>query len=60
MQQFKKFLWNNGGYIFTNGKPFHHEKILESIALNFQNVGNLLHSAGNQKGFFAFSKRYYC
>ena len=55
LQQFKKFLWNNGGYIFTNGKPFHHEKILESIALQFPKCWELSVFGWQPEGFFAFS-----
>ena len=52
---FKKFLWNIGGYIFTNGKPFHHEKILESIALQFPKCFELSVFGWQPEGFFAFS-----
>ena len=55
LQQFKKFLWNNGGYIFTNGKPFHHEKILESIALRFPKTHELSTFGWQPEGFFAFA-----
>ena len=55
LQQFKKFLWNNGGYIFTNGKPFHHEKILESIALQFPKCWEFATFGWQPEGFFAFS-----
>jgi DNA primase catalytic core len=55
LQQWKKFLWNNGGYIFTNGKPFHHEKILESIALQFPKCLEFSTFGWQPEGFFAFS-----
>ncbi|MEI7980929.1 MAG: DNA primase, partial [Bacteroidota bacterium] len=55
LQQFKKFLWNNGGYIFTNGKPFHHEKILESIALQFPKCWEFSTFGWQAEGFFAFA-----
>lgn len=55
LQQFKKFLWNNGGYIFTNGKPFHHEKILESIALKFPKCWEFATFGWQTEGFFAFA-----
>ncbi len=55
LQQFKKFLWNNGGYIFTNGKPFHHEKILESIALQFPKCWEFSTFGWQPEGFFAFA-----
>ena len=55
LQQFKKFLWNNGGYIFTNGKPFHHEKILESIALRFPKCWEFATFGWQTEGFFAFA-----
>ena len=55
LQQFKKFLWNNGGYIFTNGKPFHHEKILESIALRFPKCWEFSTFGWQPEGFFAFA-----
>lgn len=52
---FKKFMWNNGGYIFTNGKQFHHEKILESIALQFPKCFEFSVFGWQPEGFFAFS-----
>jgi len=55
LQQFKKFLWNNGGYLFTNGKPFHHEKILESIALKFPKCWEFSTFGWQTEGFFAFA-----
>jgi len=55
LQQFKKFLWNNGGYIFTNGKPFHHEKILESIALQFPKCWEFSTFGWQPEGFFALA-----
>lgn len=55
LSQFKKFLWNNGGYIFSNGKQFHHEKILESIALQFPKCEELSIFGWQPEGFFAYS-----
>lgn len=55
LSQFKKSLWNIGGYIFSNGKPFHHEKILESVALQFPKCDELSVFGWQQEGFFAFS-----
>jgi DNA primase catalytic core len=52
---FKKFLWNVGAYIFTNGKQFHHEKILESISLQFPKCHELSIFGTQPEGFFAFS-----
>lgn len=52
---FKKFIWAHGGYIFTNGKPFHHEKILESIALQFPKCWELSVFGWQPEGFFSFS-----
>jgi len=52
---FKKFLWNTGAYIFTNGKQFHHEKILESISLQFPKCHELSIFGSQPEGFFAFS-----
>lgn len=52
---FKRFLWGLGAYIFTNGKQFHHEKILESIALQFPKCHELSIFGTQPEGFFAFS-----
>ncbi len=52
---FKKFLWGHGGYIFTNGKQFHHEKILESVALQFPKCWELSIFGWQPEGFFAYS-----
>lgn len=52
---FKKFLWGQGGYIFTNGKQFHHEKILESVALQFPKCTELSIFGWQPEGFFAYS-----
>jgi DNA primase catalytic core len=52
---FKKFLWNIGAYIFTNGKQFHHEKILESMSLQFPKCIELSMYGMQQEGFFAYS-----
>ena len=42
-------------YIFTNGKPFHHEKILESIALQFPKCWEFSTFGWQPEGFFAFA-----
>lgn len=55
MAPFKKFLWGHGGYIFTNGKQFHHEKILESISLQFPKCWELSIFGWQQEGFFAYT-----
>ena len=55
MGPFKKFLWGQGGYIFTSGKQFHHEKILESIALQFPKCWELSIFGWQPEGFFSFS-----
>ena len=52
---FKKFLWGHGGYIFTNGKQFHHEKILESMALQFPKCWELSIFGWQPEGFFSFT-----
>lgn len=52
---FRKFLWNAGSYLFTNGKQFHHEKILESIALQFPRCVELRVFGWQPEGFFAYS-----
>ena len=55
LSQFKKFLWNVGGYIFSNGKQYHHEKILESIALQFPKCWEFSTFGWQNEQFFAFS-----
>ena len=55
MGPFRKFLWNVGSYLFTNGKQYHHEKILESIALQFPRCTELRVFGWQPEGFFAFS-----
>ncbi|MFZ4523001.1 MAG: DNA primase [Bacteroidales bacterium] len=52
---FKKFLWNMGSFIFTNGRPIHHEKILESISNQFPKCHELSIFGMQPEGFFAFS-----
>jgi len=53
---FKKFLWNKGPYMFNNGKQFHHEKILESIALELPKCKEFQYFGWQKEGeFFAFS-----
>lgn len=51
---FKKFLWNEGGYIFSNGKQYHHDKILESIALQFPKCYELEELGQQHEDFYAF------
>ena len=55
LASFRKFLWGHGGYIFTNGKQFHHEKILESVALQFPKCWELSVFGSQPEDFFAFS-----
>ena len=55
LSQFKKFLWNVGGYLFSNGKQYHHEKILESIATKFTKVWEFSYFGWQKEQFFAFS-----
>ncbi len=52
---FKRYLWNCGPYIFTNGKQFHHDKIIESTALLFPKCWELTIFGWQPEGFFAFS-----
>ena len=52
---FKKFLWNHGGYFFTNGNKFHHDKILDSIAMQFPKCWELSIFGWQPEGFFAYS-----
>ena len=56
---FKKFLWNQGGYVFSKGKPFHHEVILESIALQFPKAFEFDNFGWQKEGFFAFANGIY-
>jgi DNA primase catalytic core len=55
LAQFKKFLWNVGGYLFTGGKQFHHEKILESNALKYPKCHELSTFGHQPEGFFAYA-----
>lgn len=55
MMPFRKFLWNHGGYIFSNGKQFHYEKIQESVALQFPRCWELSIFGWQPEGFFAYS-----
>ncbi|MCX6272426.1 MAG: DNA primase [Bacteroidetes bacterium] len=56
---FKKFLWNQGGYVFSKGKNYHHEVILESIALQFPKCFEFNVFGWQSEGFFAFSNGIY-
>lgn len=56
---FKKFLWNQGGYVFSKGKSYHHEVILESIALQFPKCYEFNVFGWQTEGFFAFSNGIY-
>jgi DNA primase catalytic core len=51
---FKKFLWNYGPYIFSNGKQFHHEKIINSMSMFFPKCHELTIFGWQSEGFFAF------
>lgn len=53
--QFKKLLWNEGGYVFSKGKPFHHDIILESIALDFPKCFELKIFGQQPENFYAFT-----
>ena len=54
LASFKKYLWSHGGYIFTNGKQFHHEKIMESVSILFPKCWELSVFGVQPEGFFAF------
>ncbi len=56
---FKKFLWNQGGYVFSKGKNYHHEIILESIALQFPKCYEFSTFGWQPEGFFAFANGIY-
>ncbi len=56
---FKKFLWNQGGYVFSKGKNYHHEIILESIALQFPKALEFDNFGWQPEGFFAFANGIY-
>lgn len=56
---FKKFLWNQGGYVFSRGKNFHHEIILESIALQFPKAYEFETFGWQSENFFAFANGIY-
>ena len=51
---FKKFLWGYGPYIFSNGKQFHHEKIINSMSMFFPKCNELSVYGWQPEGFFAF------
>lgn len=55
LAQFKKFLWNTGGYVFSGGKQWHYEKILESQALKYPICWEITTFGVQLQGFFAFS-----
>lgn len=52
--KFKEFMFNLGGYLFTNGKVFQYEKILESVALDFPTCKELTVYGLQVDGFYAF------
>jgi hypothetical protein len=52
---FKKFLFNEGGNIFSKGKSFHHEIILASIANEFPKCFELNTFGQQPEGFYAFT-----
>ncbi|MFZ4705434.1 MAG: DNA primase [Bacteroidales bacterium] len=56
---FKKFLWNQGGYVFSKGRSYHHEMILESVALQFPKAFEFEVFGWQQEQFFAFSNGIY-
>ncbi len=56
---FKKFCWNQGGYVFSRGKSYHHEAILESMALAFPKCFEFSTFGWQPEGFFAFSNGIY-
>jgi len=53
--QFRKLLWNKGPFIFRNGKAWHLDMILDSIALSFPVCHELEVYGQQHEGFFAFS-----
>ncbi len=52
---FKKFLFNEGGNIFSKGKAHHHEIILASIANQFPRCYELNEFGQQHENFYAFS-----
>jgi DNA primase catalytic core len=52
---FKKVIFRRGGYVFENGKPFHHEKILSSTANSFPLTYPLIELGTQKEGFFSFA-----
>jgi DNA primase catalytic core len=52
---FKKFLFNEGGNIFSKGKAWHHEIILASIANEFPKCWELNEFGQQHEGFYAFA-----
>lgn len=56
---FKKFLWDQGGYVFSRGKNYHHESIMESIALEFPKCYEFNVFGWQHEGFYAFTNAIY-
>ena len=52
--KFKEFMFNLGGYLFTNGKIFQYEKILESTALSYPVCKEISVYGLQTDGFYAF------
>jgi len=52
---FKRFLWDEGGYVFSKGKQYHHEQIIESISLKLPKCWELEILGQQHEGFFSFS-----
>ena len=52
---FKKILWEQGGYVFSRGKAFHHELILESTALAYPKCNELNVFGWQHEGFYVFT-----
>lgn len=52
---FKKFLFNEGGNVFSKGKSMHHEIILASIANEFPKCYELNTFGQQHEGFYAFT-----
>ena len=56
---FKKFLWDQGGYVFSRGKNYHHESVMESIALEFPKCYEFNVFGWQHEGFYAFTNAIY-
>ncbi|MDR3132509.1 MAG: DNA primase, partial [Prevotellaceae bacterium] len=52
---FKKFLFNEGGNVFSKGKSFQHEIIMASIANEFPKCYELNTFGQQHEGFYAFT-----